>query len=149
MCGPHLYYETNSGKNKDEGKVSAPGLHWSTESLWQCNKEDIIQSFGKSWNSRIIDRCNKDSKSKVKTGNKLSGEFPTSNNLLQGCCMSPTLFKIYMDVVLKEWVTQCGKMGIKIGDKHLSHLFFADDQVNITQNKEVLKLVTEEAFKSI
>ena len=82
-------------------------------------------------------------------GNELSEEFPTSKGLLQGCCMSPTLFKIYMDVVLKEWVTQCGKMGIKIGDKHLSHLFFADDQVNITQNKEVLKLVTEEAFKSI
>ena len=62
--------------------------------------------------------------------------------------MSPTLFKIHKDVALKEWVQQCGKMGIKIGDKHLIHLLFADDQVIMTQNKEDLKHVIEEALKA-
>ena len=62
--------------------------------------------------------------------------------------MSPTLFKIYIDVVLKEWVQQCGKMRVKIGDKYPIHLLFEDDQVIMTQNKEDLQHVTKEALKA-
>ena len=46
--------------------------------------------------------------------------------------MTPTLFKKYVGVILKKWVQQWGKMGIKIGDKHLIYLLFADDQVIMT-----------------
>ena len=81
-------------------------------------------------------------------GNKLTEEFPTSKGLLQGCLISPTLFKIYIDIILKEWVQQCGKMGIKIGDKHLIYLLFVDDPVIMTQNKKDLKHATEEALKA-
>ena len=49
---------------------------------------------------------------------------------------------------MKEWVQHCGKIGIKIGDKHLIHLLLVDDQVIMTQNKEDLKHVTEEALKA-
>ena len=39
-------------------------------------------------------------------------------------------------------------MGVKIGDKHVTHLLFADDQVIMTENKVDLKHVTEEALKA-
>lgn len=38
----------------------------------------------------------------IKMGSKLSEEFRTSKVLLQGYCMSPTLFKIYIDTILND-----------------------------------------------
>ena len=69
-------------------------------------------------------------------GKRLSKEFSTIKELLQVCFISPTLFKIYMNKVLKKWVQHCGRMGIKMSDKKLIHLLFADDQVIMTQNKK-------------
>jgi hypothetical protein len=39
----------------------------------------------------------------VKVGSRLSREFYASKGLLQGCCRSPTLFKIYIDISLRRW----------------------------------------------
>ena len=90
----------------------------------------------------------RDNKCRVKMGDKLSEEFPTSKGLLQGCCMSPTLFKIYIDVALKEWARRCEERGVRLGNRHLIHLLFADDQVIMTQNKDDLKYVTEDVLKA-
>lgn len=37
-----------------------------------------------------------ESTSRIKIGNKLSQKFPVNKGLRQGCCISPTLFKIYV-----------------------------------------------------
>ena len=58
------------------------------------------------------------------------------------------LFKIHIEVILKEWVQHCGGMGIKICDKIGIHLLFADDQIIMIQNKKDPKYVTEQASKA-
>lgn len=40
---------------------------------------------------------------KINKESKISEEFRPNKGLLQRCCMSPTLFKIYMNIALKEW----------------------------------------------
>lgn len=50
--------------------------------------------------------------------------------------MSPTLFKIYIQEALENWRKKCSGMGIDIGDKCLTTLFFADDQVIIANCEE-------------
>lgn len=84
----------------------------------------------------IIKEIYKNNKCQIKIGSSLSQVFQNSKGLLQGCCMSPTLFKIYIDICLKSWNKSCGLMGIPINDKHLYHLLFADDQVIIAQDEE-------------
>jgi hypothetical protein len=81
-----------------------------------------------------------------------SREFYTSKGLLQGCCMSPTLFKIYIDTILKRWSQKCHTVGLPINqDYHLYNLLFADDQVIITQDTEdaeyMLRKLVEEYKK--
>lgn len=73
----------------------------------------------------------------IKVGNTLSPQFTTSKGLLQGCPMSPILFKIYIDISLRQWSRKCNRMGLEIADgKYVHHLLFADDQVVIAQDGE-------------
>jgi hypothetical protein len=63
--------------------------------------------------------------------------YSNKKGLLQGCPMSPTLFKIYIDTALKQRSRKCKRKGLKIGDNCCVHnLLFADDQVVITRGVE-------------
>lgn len=55
---------------------------------------------------------------RIKFGNKLSlsESFITCTGLLHGYCLSSTLFKIYIDVCLREWRKNCDKMSLKLDD---------------------------------
>lgn len=71
----------------------------------------------------------KDQTNVIKISNKISDPFKTNKGVRQGCCLSPTLFKIYLEYILKEWKTKCRCMGLLIGDDYIHSLLFADDQV--------------------
>lgn len=42
---------------------------------------------------------------------------------------------------MEEWFRRCGGLGLPIEDKHLSSIFFADDQVVMAQDREDLELM--------
>lgn len=52
------------------------------------------------------------SMSKVKIRNKFSRILNISKGLHQGCCISLSLFKIYVEEVLLKWQQKCSGMGI-------------------------------------
>ena len=54
------------------------------------------------------------SHSVVKVGNAFSNLFHTTKGLKQGCSLSPTLFKIYLQEALNNWSRKIAGMGIKI-----------------------------------
>lgn len=88
------------------------------------------------------------STSRIKISNFLTSEFPVSKGLRQGCCISPTLFKIYISKALSTWKRKCHGMGIELNDTCLYTLQFADDQAVIANDKDdmeymVKKLVEE------
>lgn len=80
-----------------------------------------------------------ESKSQIKIRNKLSKAFNVDKGLRQGCCVSPTLFKIYISQALQRWKKKCRPMGIDIGDIHLYTLQFADDQVIVANDRDDLE----------
>jgi hypothetical protein len=71
----------------------------------------------------------------VKIGNKLSHPFSITKGLHQGCCISPTFFKIYIRKALEEWKRKCHGMGISLENMTLYTLQFADYQVFLAGNK--------------
>jgi len=73
---------------------------------------------------------------RVKTGNLLSHPFNITKGLRQGCCISPTLFKIYIRKALEEWKRKCfGMVSIPLDNTTLYTLQFADDQVVLAGDK--------------
>jgi len=78
----------------------------------------------------------------VKIGNTLSHPFNIIKGLRQGCCISTTLFKIYIRKALEEWKPKCHGMGASLENITLYTLQFTDDQVVLAGDKEDLEYMT-------
>ena len=105
---------------------------WKT--LEEIHVKDTFVESGKELyrNSRI----------KIKIGNKTSEGFIITKGLRQGCCISATLLKFFTERVLKDWKKKSKPMGIDINQTKIFILQFADDQVLLPEDKEDLEYMT-------
>ena len=90
-------------------------------------------------NTRLIEAIKllyKGCSSKIKIGNLTTKGFKVTKGLRQGCSLSPTLFKIYLERVLRNWKRKCQPMGIPIQNTYVYSLSFADDQVVLAQDDD-------------
>lgn len=63
--------------------------------------------------------------------------------LRQGCSLSPTLFNIYIDDVLREWLTNTKHYTHDLNrQKYLMTILFADDQALIASDEDTLQRAT-------
>jgi len=108
------------------------------KNLWKTLKHYNIS------NSIImaIKRLYENSFSNIKIGKQLSSGFYMTNGLQQGCSLSPTLFKIYIQNVLEHWQKKCARMGLEIEDTTIYSMLFSDDQLLIAQDYEDLEYMT-------
>ncbi|KAI5752717.1 hypothetical protein M8J77_019728 [Diaphorina citri] len=74
---------------------------------------------------------------KVKTSMGVSEEFQISKGVRQGCIISPLLFNIYVEHIIKESIGP-QELGIKIGNRIINNLRYADDLVLISNSKNNL-----------
>ena len=89
------------------------------------------------------------SKACVRVGSEMSEWFAVKIGLRQGCVMSPWLFNIYIDGVVREVNARVLGRGLKLRDRNecdweLNQLLFADDTVVVADSEEKLcQLVSE------
>ena len=89
---------------------------------------------------QAIQNLYKNMTSVIKIGNKITESFLVNKGLRQGCCLSPTLFKIYVSKALHLWKRKCSGMGVALNDDTCMYtLQFADDQVICATDKEDLE----------
>jgi hypothetical protein len=100
--------------------------------LWEC-----LQEYGIDGQLlRAIKSLYSDCKSCVRIAGKLSEQFNVSCGLRQGCVLSPLLFIVYMDRVMRKTNLDGG---IMLGRERISHLLFADDLVLFAANEASLQ----------
>ena len=98
---------------------------------------------------KVVQSFHVDSRVCVRVGNGVSECFPVNVGLIQGCVMSPWLFNVYMDGVVRDVnVGGLGK-GLELqsanrGSFEINQLLFADDTALVADSKEKLcRLVSE------
>jgi hypothetical protein len=91
---------------------------------------------------RAIKTLYENSISKIKIWKQLSSGFYGTKGLQQGCSLSPTLYKIYIQSALENWQKKCARMGVEIQDMTIYSMLFADDQLLSTQDYEDLEYMT-------
>ena len=85
----------------------------------------------------------------VGVGNEVSEWLPVRVGLRQGCLMSPWLFSLYIDGVVREVNARVLGRGLKLVDGNdneweLNQLLFADDTVVVADSeRKLFRLVTE------
>ena len=80
----------------------------------------------------------------VSTGHGTTDWFQIGKEVHQGCILSPCLFNLYGEYILRNARLDEAQAGIKIAGRNINNLRYADDTNLMAESKEELKsLLTE------
>ena len=85
-----------------------------------------------------IERMYRETKSKVKIGKNYTQSFWTEKGVRQGFPLSPMLFILFIENI-EEYLRKRQEGGIKIGNKRVYALAYADELVIIAETKEEME----------
>ena len=65
--------------------------------------------------------------------------FPVGKGVHQGCILSPCLFNLYAEYIMRNTRLEEAQAGIKIARRNINNHRYADDTTLIAESKEELK----------
>ena len=75
----------------------------------------------------------------VRTGHGTTDWFQIGKGVRQGCILSPCLFNLYAEDVMKNAGLDEAQTGIKISQRNMNNLRYADDSILMAENEEGLR----------
>ena len=75
----------------------------------------------------------------VRTGHGTTYWFQIGKGVHQGCILSPCLFNLYAEYIMRNAGLEEAQAGIKIARKNINNLTYADDTTLMTESEEELK----------
>ena len=77
----------------------------------------------------------------VRTGHGTTDWFPIGKGICQGCILSPCLFNLYAEYVMKNAGLEEAQAGIKITRRNINNLRCADDTTLMAESEELNSLL--------
>ena len=75
----------------------------------------------------------------VRTGHGTKDWFQIEKGVRQGCILSPCLFNLYAEYIMRNaWLNEA-QAGIKISRRNINNLRYADDTTLMAESEEELK----------
>ena len=75
----------------------------------------------------------------VRTGHRTTDWFQRGKGVHQGCILSPCLFNLYVEYIMRNIGLEEAQAGIKIARRNINKLRYADDTTLIAESEEELK----------
>ena len=75
----------------------------------------------------------------VRTGHGTTDWFQIAKGVCQGCILSPCLFNLYAEYIMRNIGLEETQAGIKIAGRNINNLRYADDTTLVAESKEELK----------
>ena len=75
----------------------------------------------------------------VRTGHGTTDWFQIGKGVCQGCILSPCLFNLYAEYIVRNARLDEARAGIKIAGRNINHLRYADDTSLMAESEEELK----------
>ena len=75
----------------------------------------------------------------VRTGHGTTDWFQIWTGVSQGCILSPCLFNLYAEYILRNAGLDESQVGIKITRRNINNLRYADDTTFMAENEEEVK----------
>ena len=79
----------------------------------------------------------------VRTGHEMTDCFKIEKGVHQGCILSPCLFNLYTEYIMRNAGLEEAQAGIKIARRNINNLRYADDSTLMAESKEELKSLSE------
>ena len=84
----------------------------------------------------------------VRTGHGTADWFQIEKGVHQGCILSPCLFNIYAEYIMRNAGLEEAQTGIKIVGRNINNLRYADDTTLMAESKELRSLLMKVKEKS-
>ena len=75
----------------------------------------------------------------VRTGHGTTDWFQIEKGVCQGCMLSPCLFNLYAEYIMRNTGLEEAQAGIKIARRNISNVRYADDTTLMAESEEELK----------
>ena len=75
----------------------------------------------------------------VRTGPGTTDWFQIGKGVCQGCILSPCLFNLYAEYIMRNVGLEEAQAGIKIPGRNIDNLRYADDTILMAESEEKLK----------
>ena len=75
----------------------------------------------------------------VRTGHGTTDWFQTGKGVCRGCVLSPCLFNLYAEYIMRNAGLEEAQAGIKIAKRNINNLRYADDTTLMAESEEELK----------
>ena len=75
----------------------------------------------------------------VRTGRGTTDWFQTGKGLYQGCILSSCFFNLYAEYIVRNTGLEETQAGVKIAERNINNLRYADDTTVMAKSKEELK----------
>ena len=72
----------------------------------------------------------------VRNGHETIDWFQIGKGVCQGCILSPSLFNIYAEYIMRNAGLEEAQAGIKIARRNINNLTYADDTTLMAENEE-------------
>ena len=80
-----------------------------------------------------------DQETTVRTGHGTTDWFQTGKGVCQGCVLSPCLFNLYAEYIMRNTGLEETQAEIKISGRNINNLRYADDTTLMAESEEELK----------
>ena len=80
----------------------------------------------------------------IRTGNGTKDWFQIGNGVHQGCILSPCLFNLYAEYIMRNAGLDEAQAGIKISGRNMNNLRYADDPILMAEREDELKETLDE-----
>ena len=79
----------------------------------------------------------------VRTGHGTTDWFQIGKGVRQGRILSPCIFNLYAEYIMRNPVLEETQAGVKIARRNINHLRYADDTTLMAESEEELKSLDE------
>ena len=105
--------------------------------LWKILKEMVIPNHL----TCLLTNLYGGQEATVRTGHGTTDWFQIGEGVHQGCILSPCLFNLYVEYVMRNAELDKAQVGIKINERNINNLRYADDTTLMAESKEELKIL--------
>ena len=90
-----------------------------------------------------------DQEATVRTGHGITDRFQIGKGVCQGCMLSPCLFNLYAEYIMRNAELDEAQAGIKIAWRNINNLRYADDTSLMAESKELKSLLMKEESEKV
>ena len=86
-----------------------------------------------------------DQEAAIRTGQGTTDWFQIGKGVCQGCILSPSLFNLYVEYIMRNAGLEEAQAGIKTSGRNINNLRYADDTTLMAESEEGTKKPLDES----